>query len=264
MTVFLGLLFLIICILLITVILLQKGRGGGLSGAFGGVGGGSAFGARTGDVFTWVTIVLTILFLLLAIGTSLAYRQQGTVHAPLINPRGRPLTEPIKVSLEPQTKGSTIYFTRNGSEPTEKSSPYDEPFVVRPGMWVKARAFRPGWKPSAILAEHFPKAETPAPPEIPEQPETPELPAETPVPPVEAPVPPPEEPPAPPAPEDVPQPAPEDDGTPPSDPGDVAPDEGDEAAPDSEDAGPADKPADSADATTAPADEPAVPAGLNE
>ncbi|UCD27633.1 MAG: preprotein translocase subunit SecG [Planctomycetota bacterium] len=60
-------LFVVICILLMIVILLQKGRGGGLSGAFGGVGGHSAFGAKTGDVFTWVTVALTFLFVLVSI-----------------------------------------------------------------------------------------------------------------------------------------------------------------------------------------------------
>ncbi len=59
--------FLLVCLLLIMVILLQKGRGGGLSGAFGGVGGHSAFGAKTGDVFTWITVALTGLFILVAV-----------------------------------------------------------------------------------------------------------------------------------------------------------------------------------------------------
>lgn len=60
-------LFLVTCFLLIIVVLLQKGRGGGLSGAFGGVGGHSAFGTKTGDVFTWVTVALTFLFILFAV-----------------------------------------------------------------------------------------------------------------------------------------------------------------------------------------------------
>lgn len=60
-------LFVVVCTLLILVILLQKGRGGGLSGAFGGVGGYSAFGAKTGDVFTWITVGLTALFVLIAV-----------------------------------------------------------------------------------------------------------------------------------------------------------------------------------------------------
>ncbi len=55
--------FVIICALLMFVILIQRGRGGGLSAAFGGGGSQSAFGAKTGDVFTWITVVLAVLFI---------------------------------------------------------------------------------------------------------------------------------------------------------------------------------------------------------
>ena len=61
----LAVLFVMVCVLLIIVVLLQKGKGQGLSGAFGGMG-QSAFGTRVGDVFTWITIVLAGVFLLLA------------------------------------------------------------------------------------------------------------------------------------------------------------------------------------------------------
>ena len=55
------------CLILIGVILLQKGRGAGLSGAFGGGGGQSAFGAKTGDVLTWVTVGLGVSLLTMVI-----------------------------------------------------------------------------------------------------------------------------------------------------------------------------------------------------
>jgi preprotein translocase subunit SecG len=66
-------LFIIICILVMLVVLIQKGRGGGLSGAFGGVGGHSAFGAKTGDVFTWITVVLAACFLGMAVILNYVY-----------------------------------------------------------------------------------------------------------------------------------------------------------------------------------------------
>ncbi|MBX3395038.1 MAG: preprotein translocase subunit SecG [Phycisphaerae bacterium] len=56
-----------VSLLLIGLILLQKNRGAGLSGAFGGVGGHSAFGTKTGDFLTWVTVGLVSVFLLLNI-----------------------------------------------------------------------------------------------------------------------------------------------------------------------------------------------------
>ncbi|MCH7990305.1 MAG: preprotein translocase subunit SecG, partial [Planctomycetes bacterium] len=52
--------------LLIFIILLQRGRGGGLAGAFGGLGGQSAFGTKAGDVFTKITIVLAVVWVALA------------------------------------------------------------------------------------------------------------------------------------------------------------------------------------------------------
>ena len=52
---------------LICLVLIQRGKGGGLAGAFGGVGGSSAFGTKAGDVFTRVTIYVALLWFALAI-----------------------------------------------------------------------------------------------------------------------------------------------------------------------------------------------------
>ena len=59
--------------LLIIVILLQKGRGEGLTGAFGGSGGSSAFGAKTGDVFTWITVVMASVFVVLSVAANYVF-----------------------------------------------------------------------------------------------------------------------------------------------------------------------------------------------
>jgi preprotein translocase subunit SecG len=52
-------------LILIAIILLQRGRGGGLAGAFGGMGGQSAFGTKAGDVFTKITIVLATIWIIM-------------------------------------------------------------------------------------------------------------------------------------------------------------------------------------------------------
>ena len=70
----LAVLFVIVCLLLIVIVLLQKGRGGGLSAAFGGAGGQSAFGSKTGDVFTWATIVIVGVFLVLSMVLTVVYK----------------------------------------------------------------------------------------------------------------------------------------------------------------------------------------------
>src|SRR5262245_53600888 len=50
---------------LILLILIQRGKGGGLIGALGGAGGSSPFGSRAGDQFTRLTIYVAIGWLLL-------------------------------------------------------------------------------------------------------------------------------------------------------------------------------------------------------
>ena len=61
----LNVLVLIIGIFLILLVLIQRGKGGGLAGAFGGVGGSSAFGSRAGDLFTKITIGVATVWLIL-------------------------------------------------------------------------------------------------------------------------------------------------------------------------------------------------------
>jgi preprotein translocase subunit SecG len=58
---------LLLSIFLILVILVQRGRGGGLTGALGGMGGQSAFGTKAGDLFTRITIVLATIWVLLSL-----------------------------------------------------------------------------------------------------------------------------------------------------------------------------------------------------
>ena len=159
MPIFLGTLFVVICVLLIIVVLLQKGRGGGLGAAFGGMG-SSAFGARTGDVFTWVTIVLTGLFLLLAVATTLLYRPPpDTVDRPVFDPPAKPISETTRVTMSCQTPKAAIYYTLDGSEPTDRSMPYQMAAVaVEAGRTLKARAYRPGWEPSEIAVGEYPDA----------------------------------------------------------------------------------------------------------
>jgi preprotein translocase subunit SecG len=50
---------------LILLVLVQRGRGGGLAGAFGGLGGQSAFGTKAGDLFTRITIGVAAFWIIL-------------------------------------------------------------------------------------------------------------------------------------------------------------------------------------------------------
>lgn len=52
-------------LLMILTILIQRGKGGGLIGAFGGAGGSSPFGSKAGDTFTRITITMAGIWVLL-------------------------------------------------------------------------------------------------------------------------------------------------------------------------------------------------------
>ncbi len=60
---FIGTLLTLSSLFLIALVLIQQGKGGGLAGAFGGMGGQSAFGTKAGDVFTRVTIITALVWI---------------------------------------------------------------------------------------------------------------------------------------------------------------------------------------------------------
>jgi len=63
---------LLTAVVLILLVLVQRGKGGGLAGALGGMGGQSAFGTKAGDMFTKITIGVAsfwILLCMIAVGT---------------------------------------------------------------------------------------------------------------------------------------------------------------------------------------------------
>jgi preprotein translocase subunit SecG len=66
---FFGITLSLTAIFLILLVLVQRGRGGGLAGALGGMGGQSAFGTKAGDTFTRVTIIASVFWLLLCIAS---------------------------------------------------------------------------------------------------------------------------------------------------------------------------------------------------
>jgi len=97
-------LFVICAVALILIILVQKGRGGGLSAAFGGGIASGILGSKTGDFLTWVTIVLVGVFLTLAVVMAKFYKpsiagfEEGTpprTNVPTEPPRGPELPSPI-------------------------------------------------------------------------------------------------------------------------------------------------------------------------
>lgn len=81
---FLGFTLVVTSLFLILLVLIQRGRGGGLAGAFGGMGGQSAFGTKAGDVFTKITVgVATFWILLCVLSINVLGRQQSLLSGSL-------------------------------------------------------------------------------------------------------------------------------------------------------------------------------------
>jgi preprotein translocase subunit SecG len=74
----LTILLLLCSVVLIFLVLIQRGKGGGLAGAFGGAGGSSAFGTKAGDVFTKVTMYVAGIWILLSMFLVLLVNQGRT------------------------------------------------------------------------------------------------------------------------------------------------------------------------------------------
>ncbi len=68
---------LLVGLFMILLVLIQRGKGGGLIGALGGTGGSSPFGSRAGDQFTRLTIYVACIWLFL---TMLQVRAIQAVH----------------------------------------------------------------------------------------------------------------------------------------------------------------------------------------
>jgi protein translocase SecG subunit len=115
----LAVLLILSCVLLILVVLVQRGRGGGLAGAFGGVGGHSILGSRTGDFLTWVTISFAALFVMLSIVLDRLTPPKAEKQAPADTVAAEPV--PATLSAEPQTlaHGQDVLLTYRPSSEQE-------------------------------------------------------------------------------------------------------------------------------------------------
>jgi preprotein translocase subunit SecG len=71
-------LYVLVCLVLLMVILLQQGRGGDIASAFGGGSSQTAFGARAGaTLLTRITTVAAVLFMLGAVVLGVMWQHAG-------------------------------------------------------------------------------------------------------------------------------------------------------------------------------------------
>jgi len=113
---FLGSMLVLTSLFLILLVLVQRGRGGGLAGALGGMGGQSAFGTKAGDLFTRITVGVAAFWIILCLlATNLLGRQQSLLSSELggaapqaTSPMTTPMTptQPMTVPQSPAAPGN--------------------------------------------------------------------------------------------------------------------------------------------------------------
>ncbi len=100
----LGFLLVFMALFLIALVLIQRGRGGGLAGAFGGAGGQSAFGTKAGDVFTRITVLVASCWILLCILASNVLSTASSRIAPTLGgSAGHRVTSEVESPPETET-----------------------------------------------------------------------------------------------------------------------------------------------------------------
>jgi preprotein translocase subunit SecG len=110
-------LLLLTSVFLILLVLIQRGRGGGLAGAFGGLGGQSAFGTKAGDLFTRITIGVAAFWIILcAASVKLLNDSSRGIIDPSLG--GSSSSAPERPGEAPKASGS-----KSGEAGTSKAAP---------------------------------------------------------------------------------------------------------------------------------------------
>lgn len=140
---FLGFSLVLTSLFLILLVLIQRGRGGGLAGAFGGAGGQSAFGTKAGDVFTKITVAVAGFWILLCILSLNVLGRQSSLFSPTLGgsapqgavpvttPGGGPAAPDDMTPAAPETKPATPETTPVAPD-AKPATPETKPAAAAP------------------------------------------------------------------------------------------------------------------------------------
>src|SRR5437773_7869768 len=84
----------------------------------------------------------------------------STVATPTITPNGGSFSGSVSVTMATATSGASIYYTTNGTSPTQSSTLYAGAITLTNSAVVKAKAFKSGYNPSAEVSASFTQATT--------------------------------------------------------------------------------------------------------
>lgn len=100
-------------------------------------------------------MIIIIFVLLTVISCSSTTENKPTVLNPVISPGGNMYSGPKNITITCATVDANIYYTLNGTDPTESSTPYTGSFEITANTTIKARAFLDGHNSSNIVIEKY-------------------------------------------------------------------------------------------------------------
>src|SRR5262249_928071 len=81
-----------------------------------------------------------------------------TVATPAISPDGGSYSGSVSVTMQSATGGASIYYTTDGSTPTQSSTLYTGTITLPSPAPMKPKAFKTGYNPTAESSASFPVA----------------------------------------------------------------------------------------------------------
>ena len=90
----------------------------------------------------------------LASANAIVVTYEGPVKTPTITPSGGSFVNSVDAKITCATEGATIYYTTDGTDPTDDSSVYSAPFNVTETTTIKAVAYKDGEHSSVATATY--------------------------------------------------------------------------------------------------------------
>ena len=159
----LGFMLVFTSLFLIALVLIQRGRGGGLAGAFGGMGGQSAFGTKAGDVFTKITVVVAACWILLCILAINVLGRRDSLFSPALGGMAGQ-------NVAPQTApaaGTPPAAATGGTAATPAAAATDTPSAPPAGSAAPATSSAPANSAAPATDAAAPASQSPPAPENP-------------------------------------------------------------------------------------------------
>jgi hypothetical protein len=91
----------------------------------------------------------------LTVSNQFTVQAMATLAAPVIKTPSGKYEDIVTVEIDPGPGGAKVYYTLDGSEPTERATPYGTPIPLKEAKTIKARAYQEGFKPSETASAAF-------------------------------------------------------------------------------------------------------------